>query len=97
MSLITEMLVWMMWGSLGGVIRIVISALKSISLKRKIDRNTFLIYCVVMLSISAFFGIVFSFGGKGFSFIGGYAGIDFASGLQKMFMRTKVKVKKKTN
>ena len=93
MSLITEMSVWMMWGVLGGAVRVVISSLKSVALKRKIDWNTFLIYCVVMLSISAFFGIVFSFGGKGFSFIGGYAGIDFASGLQKMFMKTKVKVK----
>jgi len=95
MSLITEMLIWMMWGCLGGLIRVVISTLKSIALKRKIDWKTFFIYCLVMLSISAFFGIVFSFGGKGFSFIGGYAGIDFASGLQKMFMKTKVKVKEK--
>jgi len=95
MSLITEMFIWMMWGSLGGLIRIVISALKSIALKRKIDWNTFFIYCAVMLSISAFFGIILSFGGKGFSFIGGYAGIDLASGLQKMFMKTKVKLKEK--
>lgn len=93
MASITEIFIWMMWGILGGVMRIIIVSLKNLALKRKTPWNIFFIYCFVILSVSAFSGIIFSFGGKGFSFLGGYAGMDLAGGYERTFKKTKIKVK----
>jgi hypothetical protein len=94
MEQIIEMMIYMGWGVLGGVLKIIITFLKAVSLKQKISWKVFGLYCLVVFFIAGFSGLVFSFGGNAFSFIGGYAGVDLASGYERIFKKTKFGVKK---
>ncbi len=93
MEQIIEILMYMGWGTLGGLLKIILTFLKIISLKQKISLKVFSLYCIVVIFIAGFSGLVFSFGGGAFSLVGGYAGVDLASGYEKTFRKTKIKVK----
>lgn len=80
------------FGVLGALTRVLITSLKIMQEKIKIDTKRLLIYAIVILAIGAFSGIVLSYG-KVLSFLAGYAGLDLIEGFYKTFKKKKITFK----
>ena len=79
------------YGVGGGVVRLLVVSLKTMSF-RKISWGGFWVYALVVVSVGAFSGIVLSFGAI-LSFLAGYAGLDLIEGYYKSFMKKAIKLK----
>ena len=77
---------------MGGLVRILITSLKTIQLKKKLSFTGFGIYAIVVIAVGAFSGIILSYG-KILSFLGGYAGLDLIDGYYKAFKKKQIKFK----
>ena len=88
-----EVIMFGLFGMMGGAVRVFIGALKTYQLKGEIDKGSLGIYIVSLLVIGAFTGIVMGYG-KVISFLAGYAGIDLIEGFYKSFMKKKINVRK---
>ena len=87
-----EILIAAGFGIMGGLVRILITSLKTIQLKKKLSFTGFGIYAIVVIAVGAFSGIILSYG-KILSFLGGYAGLDLIDGYYKAFKKKQIKVK----
>ena len=87
-----EILIAAGFGIIGGLVRILITSLKTIQLKKKLSFTGFGIYAIVIIAIGAFSGIILSYG-KILSFLGGYAGLDLIDGYYKAFKKKQIKFK----
>ena len=79
-------------GIIGAIVRILITSLKTIQLKKKLSFTGFGIYAIVVIAVGAFSGIILSYG-KILSFLGGYAGLDLIDGYYKAFKKKQIKFK----
>ena len=79
------------FGVLGGIVRVLVTGLKSLG-TIKINKTKFLLYAVVVISIGVFSGIVLGFG-KILSFLAGYAGLDLIDGYYNIFKKKAIKFK----
>ena len=86
----SEILVGAGFGILGGLARLLVESLKTISFERRISFSHFWICALVIISVGAFSGIILSFG-KVLSFLAGYAGLDLIDGYYKAFKKKKIK------
>ena len=87
-----EILIAAGFGIMGGLVRILITSLKTIQLKKKLSFTGFGIYAIVVIAVGAFSGIILSYG-KILSFLGGYAGLDLIDGYYKAFKKKQIKFK----
>jgi len=87
-----EILIAAGFGILGAIVRILITSLKTIQLKKKLSFTGFGIYAIVVIAVGAFSGIILSYG-KILSFLGGYAGLDLIDGYYKAFKKKQIKFK----
>ena len=87
-----EILIAAGFGIIGGLVRILITSLKTIQLKKKLSFTGLGIYAIVVITIGAFSGIILSYG-KILSFLGGYAGLDLIDGYYKAFKKKQIKFK----
>ena len=87
-----EILIAAGFGIIGGLVRILVTSLKTIQLKKKLSFTGFGIYAIVIIAIGAFSGIILSYG-KILSFLGGYAGLDLIDGYYKAFKKKQIKFK----
>jgi hypothetical protein len=88
-----EVLLAAIFGVFGGLVRALITILKTRQI-HKINFAGVMLYLIVVLAVGAFSGIVLSFG-KILSFLGGYAGLDLIEGYYKTMKSKKVKLNKK--
>ena len=87
-----EILIAAGFGIIGAVVRVLLTSIKIVQLKEKIDYSSLCIYAMVVLAVGAFSGIVLSYG-RVLSFLAGYAGLDLIEGYYKAFKKQKVKLK----
>jgi len=87
-----EILIAAGFGIIGAIVRILITSLKTIQLKKKLSFTGFGIYAIVVIAVGAFSGIILSYG-KILSFLGGYAGLDLIDGYYKAFKKKQIKFK----
>lgn len=80
------------FGIIGALVRILVTSLKTIRLKKKLSFAGFGLYAVVVIAIGAFSGIILGYG-KILSFLGGYAGLDLIDGYCKAFKKKQIKFK----
>ncbi len=89
-----EILIGAGFGIAGSLVRVLVAGLKNSSNKgRGINKNGFILYSVVVISIGAFSGIILGFG-KVMSFLAGYAGLDLIDGYYAIFKKKSIKIKK---
>jgi hypothetical protein len=88
-----EILIAALFGIFGGLIRALITILKTKQIG-KVNLSGVTLYLIVVLAVGAFSGIILSFG-KILSFLGGYAGLDLMEGYYKTMKSKKISVKKK--
>jgi len=87
-----EILIAAGFGIAGAIVRVLITSLKTVQLKKKISFAGLGVYIVVVLAVGAFSGIILSYG-KVLSFLAGYAGLDLIDGYSKVFKKKKIKFK----
>ncbi|MBI2672514.1 hypothetical protein HYX16_06285 [Candidatus Woesearchaeota archaeon] len=88
----SELTIAVVFGILGGVVRLLVDLIKSYQSKKKIDSKKFGFYAILVIASGAFSGILFGFA-KQLSFLGGYAGMDLIDGYYKHFTRKKFKIR----
>ena len=79
-----EILIPIIYGVLGGIIRTLVDLLRLKEEKRKITNQGFIFYAMVLLFVGAFSGIILGYN-KPLSFLGGYAGLDLMDGYYNHF------------
>lgn len=87
-----DLLVSILYGVLGALIRLLISLLKNYQTEGKINFKRLWFFFVLLIFVGAFSGIVLGIN-KQLSLLGGYAGIDLIDGYYKAFKRKKIKLK----
>ncbi len=88
----TDIFVSIGFGILGGLIRLLVSLLKSYQNSEKIKFGRLWFFFILIISVGAFSGIILGIN-KQLSLLGGYAGIDLIDGYFKAFKRKKIKLK----
>ena len=88
----TALLIAALLGIIGAVVRVLVTSLKTFPF-RKISKQGFIIYTLVVIAVGAFSGIILNFG-KTLSFLAGYAGLDLIGSYYKTFKNKKIKIAK---